>query len=71
MAGFLKSDLGPHSHSYGGPHPHHGPVPHGSLPPGMTMPPLGIGFPHSLEVGFPQSMWGKYRSQFSYMLFQR
>ncbi|XP_075154359.1 homeobox protein OTX2 isoform X1 [Haematobia irritans] len=59
-AGFLKSgDLGPHPHSYGGPHPHHS-VPHGPLPPGMPMPSLGpFGLPHGLEaVGFSQGMWG-------------
>ncbi|KAH8398019.1 hypothetical protein KR222_010179 [Zaprionus bogoriensis] len=63
-AGFLKSgDLGPHPHSYGGPHPHHS-VPHGPLPPGMPMPSLGpFGLPHGLEaVGFSQGMWGKYRN---------
>lgn len=60
-AGFLKSsDMSHHSHSYGGPHPHHGP--HGPLPPGMPGMPLGpFGLPHSLDaVGFPQGMWGKY-----------
>lgn len=62
-AGFLKSgDLGPHPHTYGGPHSHHS-VPHGPLPPGMPMPSLGpFGLPHGLEaVGFSQGMWGKYR----------
>ncbi|XP_061400066.1 homeotic protein ocelliless isoform X2 [Musca vetustissima] len=57
-AGFLKSgDLGPHPHSYGGPHPHHS-VPHGPLPPGMPMPSLGpFGLPHGLEaVGFSQGV---------------
>ncbi|XP_055684358.1 homeotic protein ocelliless isoform X1 [Lutzomyia longipalpis] len=60
MAGFLKSsDLGPHPHSYGAPHPHHG-HPHGPLPPGMPMASLApFGLPHGLEaVGFPQGMWG-------------
>ena len=63
MAGFLKSsDLGPHPHSYGGPHhPHHS---HGPpLPPGMPMSSLApFGLPHGLDaVGFPhQGMWGKY-----------
>lgn len=61
MAGFLKStDLGPHPHSYGGPHhPHHS---HGPpLPPGMPMSSLApFGLPHGLDaVGFPhQGMWG-------------
>ncbi|CRK89523.1 CLUMA_CG003292, isoform A [Clunio marinus] len=55
MAGFLKStDLGPHPHSYGGPHhPHHS---HGPpLPPGMPMTSLApFGLPHGLDaVGFP------------------
>ncbi|KAL5277689.1 otx1 family protein [Megaselia abdita] len=57
-AGFLKSsDMSHHSHSYGGPHPHHG-VPHGPLPPGMPGMPLGpFGLPHSLDaVGFPQGV---------------
>uniref|UniRef100_A0A1B0D4S7 Uncharacterized protein n=1 Tax=Phlebotomus papatasi TaxID=29031 RepID=A0A1B0D4S7_PHLPP len=56
MAGFLKSsDLGPHPHTYGTPHPHHG-HPHGPLPPGMPMASLApFGLPHGLEaVGFPQ-----------------
>lgn len=63
MAGFLKSsDLGPHPHSYGGPHhPHHS---HGPpLPPGMPMTSLApFGLAHGLDaVGFPhQGMWGKY-----------
>ncbi|GAB0094376.1 homeotic protein ocelliless [Sergentomyia squamirostris] len=58
MAGFLKSsDLGPHPHSYGAPHPHHG-HPHGPLPPGMPMASLApFGLPHGLEaVGFPQGV---------------
>lgn len=71
MAGFLKSsDLGPHPHTYGTPHPHHG-HPHGPLPPGMPMASLApFGLPHGLEaVGFPQGMWGKY-SIFFYLLYQ-
>jgi hypothetical protein len=63
MAGFLKSsDLGPHPHSYGGPHhPHHS-HPHGPIPHGMPMSSLApFGLPHGLDaVGFPQGMWGKY-----------
>ena len=65
MAGFLKSDLGPHSHGYGNHHhPHHS---HGPLPPGMPMTSLApFGLPHGLDsVGFPhQGMWGKYNFQF-------
>lgn len=65
MAGIFKSsDLGPHPHSYGGPHhPHHS---HGPLPPGMPMTSLApFGLPHGLDaVGFPhQGMWGKYGFQ--------
>lgn len=63
MAGFLKSsDLGPHPHSYGAPHPHHT-HPHGPLPPGMPMSSLApFGLPHGLDaVGLPQGMWGKYQ----------
>lgn len=63
MAGLFKSaDLGPHSHSYGPPHPHHT-HPHGPLPPGMPMTSLApFSLSHGLDaVGFPQGMWGKYR----------
>uniref|UniRef100_A0A1A9ZQD2 Uncharacterized protein n=1 Tax=Glossina pallidipes TaxID=7398 RepID=A0A1A9ZQD2_GLOPL len=63
-AGFLKSqDLGGPPHGYGAPHPHHS-VPHGPLPPGMGMPGLGPFLPHTIDVGFPQGMWGKYRTNF-------
>lgn len=63
MAGYLKSsDLGPHAHSYGAPHPHHTPHGHGPIPPGMPMSSLPFGLPHGLDtsIGFPQGMWGKY-----------
>lgn len=63
MAGYLKSsDLGPHAHSYGAPHPHHAPHGHGPIPPGMSMASLPFGLPHGLDtsIGFPQGMWGKY-----------
>lgn len=63
MAGYLKSsDLGPHAHSYGAPHPHHSAHAHGPLPPGMPMTSLPFGLPHGLDtsIGFPQGMWGKY-----------
>ena len=75
MAGYLKSsDLGPHAHSYGAPHPHHSAHAHGPLPPGMPMTSLPFGLPHGLDtsIGFPQGMWGKYASistfSFSQML---
>uniref|UniRef100_A0A1B0G052 Homeobox domain-containing protein n=1 Tax=Glossina morsitans morsitans TaxID=37546 RepID=A0A1B0G052_GLOMM len=62
-AGFLKSqDLGGPPHGYGAPHPHHS-VPHGPLPPGMGMPGLGPFLPHTIDVGFPQGMWGAARKQ--------
>ncbi|XP_055303397.1 homeotic protein ocelliless-like isoform X2 [Sitodiplosis mosellana] len=59
MAGYLKSsDLGPHAHSYGAPHPHHSAHAHGPLPPGMPMTSLPFGLPHGLDtsIGFPQGV---------------
>lgn len=61
MAGFLKSDLGPHSHGYGSSHGHHS-HPHGPLGPSMQMSSLTpfLGHAGLDPVGFQQGMWGKY-----------
>lgn len=60
MAGFLKSDLGPHPHGYGSSHGHHS-HPHG-LGPSMQMSSLTpfLGHAGLDPVGFQQGMWGKY-----------
>lgn len=55
MAGFLKSDLGPHPHGYGSSHGHLS-HPHGLGPSMQLTPFLG----HGLDPGFQQGMWGKY-----------